>query len=213
MKKTVFALITLCMTTTHLYSQELADIKLNDPNKSRGTAVMKALADRNSVREYDAKEISLQDLSDLLWAANGINRPDGKRTAPSALNRQEVDVYVIDKNGAYLYEASTHTLKGIAKGDHRKAVAGGQDFVTTAPLSIVLVANLEKLGDATKEHTRLIAAMDAGIVCQNINIFCSAVGLATVPRATMAHDELKKILKLTKTQQLMLNNPVGYPKK
>lgn len=201
------------MTTMHLYSQELQDIQLKGPDKSRGKAVMKALADRNSVREYDTKEISLQDLSDLLWAANGVNRPDGKRTAPSAMNRQEIDVYVIDKNGAYLYDASAHILKGIAKGDHRKAVAGGQDFVTTAPLSIVLVANLEKLGDATKEQTRLIAAMDAGIVCQNINIFCAAVGLETVPRATMAHDELKKILKLSDTQLLTLNNPVGYPKK
>lgn len=213
MKKTVFASFILCMTTMNLYSQELQDIRLDDPDKSRGKAVMKALADRNSVREFDAKEISRRDLSDLLWAANGVNRPDGKRTAPSAMNRQEIDVYVIDKNGAYLYDASAHTLKGITKGDHRKAVAGGQDFVVTAPLSIVLVANLEKLGDATKEHTRLIAAMDAGIVCQNINIFCSAAGLATVPRATMAQDELKKILKLSDVQLPMLNNPVGYPKK
>lgn len=214
MKRKMIALLTLSMITMGLFSQELPDIKLNNPNKSRGTAVMKALSDRHSDREYDTKEVSLQDLSDLLWAANGINRPDkGMRTAPSAMNRQEIDVYVMDKNGAYLYDASAHVLKGIAKGDHRKAVAGGQDFVTTAPVCIVLVANLEKLGDASKEHTRLIAAMDAGIVCQNVNLFCAAAGLATVPRATMAHDELKKILKLADTQQLMLNNPVGYPKK
>ena len=212
--KRIFIILTVSlMTTMNLSSQDLQDIKLNNPNKSRGAAFMKALSDRASVREYDAKELSLQDLSDLLWAANGVNRPDGKRTAPSAMNRQEIDVYVINKDGAYLYDAATHTLKGLTQGDFRKAVAGGQDFVTTAPVSIVLVANLEKLGDASNEHTRLMAAADAGIVCQNINLFCSAIGLATVPRATMNHGELKKALNLSDKQLPVLNNPVGYPKK
>jgi SagB-type dehydrogenase family enzyme len=129
------------------------------------------------------------------------------------MNRQEIDVYVIRKDGAYLYDAGSHTLKPVAKGDYRNAVAGGQDFAASAPVSIVLVANLEKLGKASEENTRLIAAMDAGIVCQNINIFCSAANLSTVPRATMDKDELKKTLKLSDTQLLTLNNPVGYPKK
>ena len=212
--KRIFIILTVSlMTTMSLLSQDLPDIKLNNPNKSRGSAFMKALSDRVSVREYDVKELSLQDLSDLLWAANGVNRTDGKRTAPSAMNRQEIDVYVINKDGAYLYDAAAHTLKGLTKGDFRNAVAGGQDFVTTAPVSIVLVANLEKLGDASNEHTRLMAAMDAGIVCQNINVFCSAIGLSTVPRATMDQGELKKALKLSDKQLPMLNNPVGYPKK
>ena len=212
--KSFFIIITaLFMTTVYLFSQELQDIKLNNPDKSRGSSVMKALSDRHSDREFDAKEISLQDLSDLLWAANGINRTDGKRTAPSAMNRQEIDVYVVNKDGTYLYDPATHTLKGLTAGDFRKAVAGTQDFVTTAPISLVMVANLEKLGNATSENTRLIAAMDAGIVCQNINVCCAAIGLSTVPRASMNSDELKQALKLSDTQYLMLNNPVGYPKK
>lgn len=201
------------MTLSNVYSQELQAIKLNEPNKSRGSAVMKALSDRHSDRVFDTKDISLQDLSDLLWAANGVNRNDGKRTAPSAMNRQEIDVYVVRKDGAYLYDAGNHTLKPVAKGDYRNAVAGGQDFAASAPVSIVLVANLEKLGKASEENTRLIAAMDAGIVCQNINVFCSAAGLSTVPRATMDKNELAKALKLSDTQLLTLNNPVGYPKK
>lgn len=214
MKKILIALTILLMAATHTYSQDLPAIKLNEPDQSRGSAIMKALSDRHSDREFDTKDLSLQDLSDLLWAANGVNRNDGKRTAPSAMNRQEIDVYVIRKDGAYLYDAGSHTLNPIMKGDYRKAVAGGQqDFVTTAPISIVLVANLEKLGNASEENTRIIAAIDAGIVCQNINIFCSATGLSTVPRATMDKDTLKKTLKLSDTQLLLMNNPVGYPKK
>jgi SagB-type dehydrogenase family enzyme len=213
MKKIIFTLTAMLMTLSNVYSQELQAIKLNEPGKSRGSAVMKALSDRHSDRQFDVKAVSLQDLSDLLWAANGVNRPDGKRTAPSAMNRQEIDVYVIREDGAYLYDAAGHTLKPVAKGDYRPAVASGQDFAAAAPLSLVLVANLEKLGKPAEEHTRLIAAMDAGIVCQNINIFCSAAGLSTVPRATMDKSELKKALQLSDTQLLMLNNPVGYPRK
>ncbi|MDR2681419.1 MAG: SagB/ThcOx family dehydrogenase [Tannerella sp.] len=213
MRKIVVILTVLLMTLSNVYSQELQTIKLNRPDKSRGSAVMKALSERHSEREYDAKDISLQDLSDLLWAANGVNRSNGNRTAPSAMNRQEIDVYVVRKDGTYLYDAGSNTLNPLSTGDYRNAVAGGQDFVTTAPLSIVLVANLEKLGDPSNENTRLIAAMDAGIVCQNINVFCSAAGLSTVPRATMDKEELTKAFKLTDKQYIMLNNPVGYPKK
>jgi SagB-type dehydrogenase family enzyme len=214
MKKIIFILTVLFMTLSNVYSQEdLQAVKLNNPDKSRGHAVMKALSERHSDREFDARDISLQDLSDLLWAANGVNRNDGRRTAPSAMNRQEIDVYVIRQDGAYLYDAAGHTLKPVAKGDYRKAIASGQDFAASAPVSLVLVANLEKLGDATEENTRLIAAMDAGIVCQNINVFCSAAGLSTVPRATMDKNALKQALKLSGTQLLTLNNPVGYPKK
>jgi Nitroreductase len=207
MKKTVFLLAAMLVMSTSMYSQDLKEVKLNAPNKSRGAAVMKALSDRQSVREYDAKEISLQDLSDLLWATVGINRPDGKRTAPTAVNAQEIDIYVVRQDGAYLYDAKAHSLKPVAKGDFRKAVAGGQDFVNAAPLCLVIVANLEKMGDS---H---IAAIDAGIAGQNINIFCAAVGLSTVPRASWDKGGLEKALKLSDKQRIFLNNPVGYPKK
>jgi SagB-type dehydrogenase family enzyme len=214
-RKILFLVATYFITlmTTNMYAQELAVIKLKAPNKSRGTATMKALSDRHSDREFDAAELNLQDLSDLLWAANGVNRKDGKRTAPSAMNRQEIDVYAIRPDGAYLYDAQAHALKPIAKGDYRGAVAGGQDFVKSAPLSLVAVVNLEKLGDPASEQTRLMGAVDAGIVTQNINIFCAAAGLSTVPRASMDKAELKKILGLSDTQLPLMNNPVGYPKK
>jgi SagB-type dehydrogenase family enzyme len=213
MKKVFISFCASLVTLTGLNAQELTEIKLNAPNKSRGSAVMKALSDRQSIREFDAKDLALQDLSDLLWAANGVNREDGKRTAPSALNRQEIVVYVIRKDGAYLYDATAHSLKPVSKGDHRQAIASGQDFAAVAPVSLVLVANLDVLGDPANDGTKLTASVDGGIVDQNINIFCAAVGLATVPRGTMNRDELKKALKLTDKQMLILNNPVGYPKK
>lgn len=194
-------------------AQQPADIKLNTPDKTGGKPFMAALAERHSDREFDSKELSVQDLSDLLWAANGVNRPDGKRTAPSAMNKQEVDVYVLMKGGAYLYDAPTHTLKGIASGDHRALInprATGAS--ATPPVGLVLVSDLSKFA-GHKERALQMGALDAGIVSQNINIFCSAKGFSTVPRMSMDDAGLKKVLKLSDDQALMLNNPVGYPKK
>ena len=211
MRKLLFTIAASLLLVT-MYAQNMKAVKLNTPDKARGTSVMKALSDRHSDREFAVKELSLQDLSDLLWAANGINRPDGKRTAPSALNKQDIDVYVIMKEGAYLYDAKDNSLQPVAAGDHRAAVAGGQDFVKSAPVSLVLVSDLSRVGSVT-DQVKLMAAVDAGTVCQNINIFCAATGLATVPRASMDQAALKQILKLTESQLPIMNNPVGYPKK
>jgi SagB-type dehydrogenase family enzyme len=202
-----------CFVAIGLYAQELSVIKLNKPDKTRGPATMKAFSDRHSDREFSARELSLQDLSDLLWAANGVNREDGKRTAPSAMNRQEIDVYAIRADGAYLYDAPSHTLQPVAKGDYRAAIAGQQEFAKSAPLCLLTVVNLEKLGDPAAEQTKLMGAVDAGIVTQNINLFCAAAGLSTVPRASMDQAELRKALKLSSSQLPLMNNPVGYPKK
>lgn len=210
MRKISF-LLTALLFITVMNAQELKVIKLSAPDKARGTAVMKALSDRHSDREFAAKELSLQDLSDVLWAANGINRADGKRTAPSALNKQDIDVYVLLKEGAYLYDAKAHVLNPIAKGDHRAAVGGSQDYPKTAPACLVMVSDLSRFGNVS-DQTKMMAAMDAGIVSQNINLCCAGIGLSTVPRAYMDKEALKKILKLTDSQVLMMNNPVGYPK-
>ncbi|EOA55356.1 SagB/ThcOx family dehydrogenase [Bacteroides nordii] len=188
-------------------------IRLPKPNLNRNSEVMEAFANRHSTREYAAKALTLNDLSDLLWAANGINRPEeGKRTAPSAMNKQDVDVYVVLPEATYLYDAKAHQLNLVAEGDHRGAVAGGQAFVKSAPVSLLLVSDLSRLGDAKNTHTQLMGAVDAGIVSQNISIFCSAAKLATVPRASMDTAKLKSVLKLTDTQLPLMNHPVGYHK-
>ena len=152
-----------------IQAQELKVIKLNAPDKTRGSAVMKAFSDRQSGREYTNESLRPQDLSDLLWAANGINRADGKRTAPTANNLQEVEMYVILPDGAYLYDAQAHALNPLTAGDYRSAVASGQDFAQQAPVCIVLAADMTKYGNMS-EQSKLMAAVDVGIVCQNINL-------------------------------------------
>lgn len=211
--KPISIILFVSLIVSTMNAQTLTEIPLNTPDRSRGTNVMKAFANRHSDREFSTKELSKQDLSDLLWAANGVNRPsDGKRTAPSALNKQDIDIYVFTAKGVYLYEATKHLLKPIASGDHRDAVAGGQDFVRTAPVCLVFVSDLSRFGRAADERVKLMAAMDAGIVSQNVNLFCAGMGLSTVPRASMDTAALKRLLKLSETQLPLMNNPVGYPK-
>lgn len=193
-------------------AQDLKVIKLEAPGKTGGEPLMKVFNNRKSVREYAPDKLKPTDLSNLLWAANGINRTDGKRTAPSCRNFQEIKIYVVMAEGAYLYDAKAHALNPIAAGDHRAAVASGQDFVKTAPVSLVLVADMTPFGNVN-EHAKLMASVDVGIVCQNINMACAGLGMATVPRGTMDNETLKKVLKLNDTDLLLMNNPVGYPKK
>lgn len=191
-----------------MQAQDLKTVKLNAPNLKRGLPVMTALQKRQSTREYSDRKLDMQDSSDLLWAAAGINRSEsGKKTAPTALNRQEIDVYVCLSEGVYLYDARKHELLPIAKGDFRPAVAGGQSFVKNAPVCLVIVADLSKF-----DGEILMPAVDAGIVSQNISIFCSGSGLVTVPRATMDQVQLKNVLKLKDSERPLMNHPVGYAK-
>lgn len=211
MKSITIFVMTLLITGS-LSAQVLQDIKLNAPDMERGLTVMKAFEKRASATSFSARELSLQDLSDLLWAAAGVNRPEsGKRTSPTAVNAQDVDVYVLMKSGAYLYDAKTHTLKGIAAGDNRKLVSDRQTSFANAPVMLVLVSEIARFRGDDNSGKLTWAAMDAGIVSQNIAIFCAGTGLVTRPRASMDADGLKKLLSLSATQYPLLNNPVGYP--
>lgn len=203
MKQSKMFLFLICCTfVSGAYAQELKPIQLSAPDMNRGTTIMKAFQQRKSERVYAKKDLSVADLSDLLWAANGINRPEsGKRTAPSSMNIQDIEIYVCLADGAYLYNPKKQELTPVAKGDFRRAVGGQQDFVEKAPVSLVLVSSK---GGVT-------GAYDAGIVSQNISIFCAGAGLATVPRVSMDQNKLKTALKLTNGQHLMMNHPVGYP--
>lgn len=192
-------------------SAEQGNIKLNEPTAERGHSVMKALKLRHSEREYADKELSMQDLSDLMWAAYGINRQDGRRTAASALNKQDVDLYVFLKDGVYLYAAAENELQLKAKGDHRALVAGRQENFATAPAALVMVSDISRFGMDDRAMCERMGAMDAALVSQNVSVFCAGAGLATVPRASMDSEGIKKLLGLTDTQIPMINNPVGYP--
>ena len=188
-------------------------IQLLEPNKTFDVSLMQALSDRKSQREFSDKQISLEELSNLLWAANGINREDGRHTAPSAVNSQDIDIYVCMASGAYLYDAKESLLNRITTEDLRLAVAAQQQM--EAPMFLVMVADVSRYPEglaSQREVVEKLACMDAGYVSGNIGLFCSAAQLATVPRASMDKEALTKALNLTDTQILVLNNPVGYMK-
>ena len=204
----------LCMLTSIMISvnaQNFEKIQLNKPDQKRGLTIMEAFSKRQSVREYSEKPLSLQDLSDLLWATIGINRPEtSKRTAPTAMNKQEIDVYVCFSDGAYLYDAKNHVLIPVAKGDFRPILAMQQDFVNKAPICLVIVADISKFDGDNKEQKMYSGAIDAGIVSQNISLFCAGTNMATVPRGWMDKDGIAKALHLKESQIPVLNHPVGY---
>jgi SagB-type dehydrogenase family enzyme len=192
-------------------AQELTPIVLSKPDFSRGLPVMQALSKRASATEFSSQKLSLQDISDLLWAANGINRPEvGKRTAPSAMNAQDIDVYAFMEEGVYLYDAPKHTLNPVVTGDHRALVAGRQVEVAKVPIILLLVSDISKFQRGDESQKLIWAAEDAGIVSQNISLFCAGVRLSTRVRASMDLAKIKEILKLKDTQHPMLNTPVCY---
>jgi len=188
-------------------------IALNKPDTGRGVNVMKAFAERSSQSKFDTVSLKLQDLSDLLWAADGINRVEsGKRTAPSAMNAQDVDIYVAMKKGFYLYDAKKHQLDLVAAGDFRQQVAGRQENFAGAPLFCVLVSDISRFKNGSDSLKLSWAALDAGIISQNIGLFCAGTGFATHPRVTMDVPKLREILKLKPSQYPLINNLVAYKK-
>ena len=212
MKIFIASLCLLCISSS-LVAQIGTTIVLNPPDMTRSSSMMKAFSERASGKTFDTTSIALQDLSDLLWAANGVNRPaDGKRTAPSAMNYQDVDVYVCLHSGVYLYDAKKHALEFIASGDHRKEAAGRQENFATAPVFLLLISDISRFRSGADSGRVVLAAEDAGMVSQNISLFCASAGLSTRPRATMDEQQLRGALKLKSSQRLMLNHPVSYKK-
>jgi SagB-type dehydrogenase family enzyme len=192
-----------------------ADVKPIDlpaPQTDGGKPLMQVLKTRRSAREFSDRMLSPQVLSNLLWAAAGINRPDGRRTAPTASNRQEIDIYVITADGPYLYEPKGHKLIGLHSDDLR-ALAGTQDFVKTAPVNLVYVADFAKYGEKMAEENKLTySGADTGFVSQNVYLFCASESLATVVRAGIDRAALSKAMRLRPEQHIILQQPVGYPK-
>ncbi len=194
-------------------AQELVPIKLPAPQTDGGKPLMQALKVRQSARDYSGEKLPLQVLANLLWAGWGVNRPDGHRTAPSASNKQEMDVYVTLPDGAYVYDAKAHALNPVAAGDLRGAT-GTQPFPATAALNLVYVADTTKVGrPATDPQQALNLGADAGFIAANVYLYCASEGLATVVRASVDKAVLGKALKLRDTQLVVLAQSVGYPKK
>ena len=184
-------------------------VELLAPDLTGGSSVMEAFWQRRSDREYSEEDLTLKELSNLLWAATGVNREDGRRTNPTAINMQEVSIYAFLPQAVYYYNHTDHTLEKIEVGDYRNLVGGRQEFASKAPVSLVIVEDLTNAIERGDDHMKTFAACDVGIVSQNINIFCAAYGLATVPRASMDHAAISTLLNLPETKVPLMNNPVG----
>jgi len=176
-----------------------------------GKPLMQALKERQSIRIFGKDTLSMQTMSDLLWAAFGINRPDSKkRTAPSARNAQEIEVYVALKQGLYLYDAPGSRLVLVLAQDIRE-LTGTQDYVKNAPVNLIFVANLTKSKTASEEEKILYPALDTGYISQNVYLFCASEGLATVARGLVNRTALAKKMGLRPDQKIILAQSVGYP--
>lgn len=189
-------------------------IKLSPPDLNKGIPVMAALKRRKSQREISEKRLTLQQLSELLWAADGVNRPDGKRTSPAAQAKYAVDIYVVLQEGVYLYDVAKHELGLVAKGDFRK-LAGTQDFVSKTPVNLVYVINLknwQNLSRPVPEKKRDIwTHIEAGCIAQNVYLYCASEGLGTVVRALIDEKQLSEVIEV-KPEQIVLAQTIGYPK-
>lgn len=206
------ACMALLMTATSCKAQD--NIQLPKPSMDNKVTLMQALQNRHSTREYADKQVPDNVLSTVLWAACGINRPsEEKITAPSAINAQDIQVYVVRKDGAYLYKPEENSLQKVNSKDLRSAVAGRQSFAADAPASLVLVSNHNKFPQQMPNEAKVrMGVVDAGYVSENICLACSALGLNTVPRMTMNSETLKKELNLDDNYDFVLNSQIGYPK-
>ena len=196
-------LLTIAMLFSISATLFAQDITLPAPQRTGGKPVFDAINERQSYKDPSDKAVDMQTLSDLLWVAYGFNR-DEKRVVPSALNKQELDVYVILKEGAYLYDAKANKLILKSKGDNRDA-AGQQDYVFVAPINLIYVV------DKTKD-TGTGAYISCGCAVQNVYLACASKGLGCTVRTSIKKEELQKRLKLANTQEAIAGQTIGYKK-
>ncbi len=215
MKKYLFNFCSILILNGIIFPLSAQDINLPAPDKTGGKPLMRALNERQSIRTFTKDNLTQQQLSDLLWAGWGINRADEKkRTAPSAKNVQEIDVYVALPEGLYLYVAESHMLKQINNKDLRP-LCGTQDFVATAPLNIVYVADLAKLdkkeGDEIKDSDLLTSYANTAFIGQNIYLYCASADLGCVIRGMVPKDKLAPEMGLRSNQKIILSQTIGVP--
>ena len=202
----------LILFSASLFAQELKPVPLPSPQTQLGRPLMQVLKERKSTRTFDPQKLPAQVLSNLLWAAFGVNRPEsGKRTAPSAMDWEETDIYVATADGLYLYDPKANQLVPVVREDLR-AQTGTQSYIKDAPLDLVYVADLAKTRSSSADRDMYVAA-DTGFIAQNVYLFCASEGLATVVRGSIDRPALAKAMHLRPDQRIMLAQTVGYPKK
>jgi nitroreductase len=184
---------------------------LPEPGKEGGMPLMRALQLRRSTREFSGRKLPDQVLSDLLWAAYGVNRPTGDRTAPSWRHVIVIDVYAAMEDGLWLYDPKRHALVAHPAGDIR-AKTGRQDFPAAAPLNLVYVANGERMKELTPEDRKLFCSVDSAFIGQNVYLYCASAGLVTVFRGAIDYPNLARAMRLDHEQFVTFAQTVGYPK-
>jgi SagB-type dehydrogenase family enzyme len=211
MKKSKVAVVVILLIGISFASaQILQPIQLPAPQTDIGKPLMQALKLRQSSRSFASRSLPLQEISNILWAAYGINRPEsGKRTAPSAMNWQEVDIYVVLSEGSYIYNAKTLSLDPVVAQDLRPAT-GGQAFVKDAPMNLVYVVDYARVSRANDEDKKLYTAADVGFIAENVYLYCASQGLGVVVRGMVDRSSLADALKLRPEQKIILTQTVGY---
>lgn len=190
--------------------EEDGTVALPAPDREGGMPLLRAIGARRSTREFSDRRLPLRVLSELLWAAFGVNREDGHRTAPSAWNRQEIDVYLATAQGLFLYDAPSHRLTRLSTDDLR-AETGMQDFVAGAPLNLIYVADFSRMRGRSDEERREVAAAGTGFIGQNVYLYCASEGLAAVFRGSVDREALSRSMGLRPAQHVTFAQTVGYP--
>jgi nitroreductase len=199
--------------SARLTAQEAEVVKLPAPQITGGKPLLDCLRARQSSREFGTDELSPQVLSNLLWAADGINRPDsGKRTAPSAVNWQDIEIYTATADGLFLYLPKEHALQKILAEDVR-AATGTQEFVKIVPLDLIYVSDYAKMQRGTDEDKRFYSGAHTGFISQNVYLYCASEGLSTVVRGLIDREAAAKVMRLRPEQHITFAQSVGYPKK
>ena len=205
--------VALSISPEAIFAAEPKPLQLLKPTEGAGNSFLQLLWKRKSSREFSPEPLPLEVLSNLLWAACGINRPDGRRTAPTASNRQEIDVYAATASGLFLYEAQTNRLNPILAEDIRGMTSSRQSFVKDVPVNLLYVADYAKMGKVPDEMKGIYSAAAAGFIGQNVYLYCASEGLSTVVRASMDRPALARAMKLRAGQRIVLAQSVGYPPK
>lgn len=193
-------------------AQQLAPIDLPAPRLDFGRSIGQALRMRRSQRDFASRPLPVQVLSELLWSAFGVNRPDTQdRTAPSWRHARETEIYAAMASGTWRYDPAAHRLEPHLAGDIR-AQTGVQDFVATAPLTLVYVSDATHLSGIPPQEQRRFAAADIGFIAQNVYLYCASELLACVFRGSLDAERVGRTLQLTETQFIEFAQTVGYPK-
>jgi nitroreductase len=202
MKRLLALLFALTIPLPGLLAQTL---ELPAPQKTGGMPLMEALSKRATSRKFDGRELSPQQLANLLWAGFGVSRPDGRRTAPSASNAQENEIYVLLRQGAYVYDATQYRLQPVIAEDLRSLAR------SEAPVTLLYVADLAKRTSGSVESKKSVACIDSGFISENVYLYCASEGLATGYRGGFDGPVLTAKLNLRPTQQIIAVQPVGFP--